>query len=713
MIEGVAGFVKDLAPIALIGAGGIGKTSIALTVLHDDRIKQHFGENRRFIRCDQFPATLSHFLSRLSKVTGAGVKNPEDLTTLLPFLSSKEILLVLDNAESILDPQGMDSQEIYNAVEELCRLETMCLCITSRLSTVPPDCDTLDVPPLSMEATRDAFYRIYNRHDQSDSVDDTLKQLDGHPLSITLLATVARQNKWSPEGLVKEWGKRQTGVLQMDHKRSLATAIELSLESLMFRQLGPEARDLLGVVAFYPQGINEDNVDWLFPTLPDGTLIFDKFCNLSLTYRNDGFVTMLAPLRDYLCHKDPESSPLLCMTKLSYFTRLSSSDSTNPDHPGFRDGQWITSEDTNVEHLLDVFTFIDMYSGEFWKACSDFMRHLYWHKKRRTILGPKVEGLPDDHPSKPDCLLWLARLFGSIGIYTEQKRLLNHTLKLGRERGDEVSVALTLSDLSNVNRMLGLYGGGMQQAEEAIEISERLGNPILQIRALSNLTWLLLNDNQLDAAEATALRTIDLAPETGQEYLICESHRALGKIYHSKGEKEKAIHHFETALALASTSNRHDQLFSIHYSLAALFLDERVFGESYAHIERVFGDANAHIERAKSHTVDGTYEMGQAMELQATLWVLQNRIEDAKSEYLRALDVFQKLGAASDVDGCRDLLQVIERRMGSGGAGTGELLEAVLCHSPVDTPFSSCSAIRITPMNRSGHWPPTGLISHS
>jgi len=560
------------------------------------------------------------------------------------------MIIVLDNAESILDAQGTSGQEIYDVVDELSQFDNICLCITSRISTIPPHCETLDIPTLSMEAARDTFYRIYRHGERSDLVINILEQLDFHPLSITLLATVAQHSKWDTNRLSMEWERRRTGVLDTRHSGSLATAIELSLASATFQELGPDARGMLGVVAFFPQGVDENNLEWLFPTISGVPNVFDKFCILSLTHRSNGFIAMLAPLRDYFCPKDPKSSPLLTTTKERFFTRLSVD--IDPQSADFGETQWITSEDVNVEHLLDVFTSIDANSEDVWDACCNFMHHIYWHKPRVVMLGPKIEAPPDDHPSKLRCLQEFSLLFGLVGNWVEQKRILTRILKLRRERGDDHLVALTLSYLSDANRLLGLYEEGIQQAKEGSDIFERLGDTGEQARCLIILAWLLYSDKQLDAAEEAASCAINLLSEKDDQLKVCQSHRVLGNIYRHKGETEKAVHHFEVALGTTSSFNWPDELFWIHHSLAKLFL----------HQDR-FDDAHAHIERAKSHATNNTYFLGRSMHLQAEIWYLQERLEQARSEGLRAADVFEKLGDAQGLEICRELLQRIDEKL--------------------------------------------------
>jgi len=469
-------------------------------------------------------------------------------------------------------------------------------------------------------------------------------------------------------------------VLRTEHNKSLAATIELSLDSPMFQELDPDARALLGVIAFFPQGVDEDNIGWLFPTISNGASTFNKFCILSLTYRSNGFITMLAPLRDYLSPKDPKSSPLLCTTKECYFTRMSVDH--DPDKPGPGEARWITSEDVNVEHLLDIFTSIDANSVDVWEACTGFTWHLAWHKRRPTVLRPKIEGLADDHPSKPKCLYQLAQLLEAVGSPAERRQLLIHTLKLERERGNDRRVARTLRTLSDANRLMGLRKEGIRLIQEALEIFERLGDTVEQAWCLNYLAWLLFSERLFSAAEEAASRSIKLLPEKGEEFLVCESHHVLGSAYCFKRKWRKAIHHFEVALGIASSLNLNHSLFWLHLSLADLLSTEGKFD-----------DAHAHIGRAMSYAADIPYYQGRGMEHQAMVFYKQHRLEEARPWVLRALDVFEKLGAAKNLESCREFFQWIEEEMNNPVAlyFDGELLEMVLLPTPTDSLSSQVS----------------------
>jgi len=198
---------------------------------------------------------------------------------------------------------------------------------------------------------------------------------------------------------------------------------------------------------------------------------------------------MLAPLQDYLYPENPRLSQLLSSTKICYSTQLSVY--SYPGEPGFEEARWITSEDANIKRLLNVFASGDMISDDIWDMCADFMHHLYRHKPQLVVLGPMIEGLPDNHPSKPQCLFELSMLLGLVGNHAESKRLNCHSLKLCRERGSDLQIAQMLIYLSDANKRLGLNEEGILQVKEAFKICERLRHISGQTRSLKMLAWFL------------------------------------------------------------------------------------------------------------------------------------------------------------------------------------------------------------------------------
>lgn len=282
--------------LILSGAVGVGKTTIALTLLHHDRIKARFGNNRHFIRCSDLANSLESFLEHLSSAIGLPPIGTMELLRPRLLARPSPLVLVLDGVEGILDPLAVDSKEITAAIEEVAQCRNVCILATSRMAIDISGFQTIEVPTISAHGARDMFYTLCSL-DRSTVIDDLVETLDLHPLSVVLLAGAAREKTWDEPTLLREWDDGQADALELDENQSLAAAIESALAYPTIQRLGPAVQQTLEAISAFPDGLNETRVERMFPTISGAGAVVDVLCRFHLVERRDGFVRMLSPFR--------------------------------------------------------------------------------------------------------------------------------------------------------------------------------------------------------------------------------------------------------------------------------------------------------------------------------------------------------------------------------------------------------------------------------
>ncbi|KAH7929612.1 hypothetical protein BV22DRAFT_1125538 [Leucogyrophana mollusca] len=389
--------------IVLVGPGGIGKSSIAKAILNEDAIVAKFKDRRFFVRFDDINASQVTHNTFIGRIAGALSLRSTLLSSVKRFLATGEAFLVFDNAETFQDAASdADSSRIAEIIDELGSLPSVTIMLTTRNRRVSVNLRyaTIDVPALEASAARQAFTEIYPVDGFPVIVDGLLSALDFHPLSINLLAHVARENQWTLGELMRSWGEQQTHLLHVGggKLRSLSATIEMSLKSSSIASLGNDAQRVMQIAAFLPQGINEKALQDFFPDIANIRFVVDTLCRLSLMYRKLGAYTMLSPIRMHILgtHQGRDIPSVdLTHVRRHYYTQLE--DLTYRDDGGV----WIGTEDANLERLiahdLSRATHEDM--AIICHACYHFINQLHLHKQRPISLHSLILGLPDGNRS--------------------------------------------------------------------------------------------------------------------------------------------------------------------------------------------------------------------------------------------------------------------------------------------------------------------------
>ncbi|KZV63934.1 hypothetical protein PENSPDRAFT_656921 [Peniophora sp. CONT] len=271
-VEAAVELIVNEAParVAILGPGGIGKTSIALAVLHEPQVKDLYGDQRCFVSCEAITTAdgvVRALADALDIGIESGVSSETSLHRLISHLRAVSGIICLDNLETPLDADKHNVEELLN---EVAALSSIALLITSRDTSIPTIKWTFPplahIEPFTQEAALATWDVICQDHDKY-----ALKLVDAvdcMPLAVTLLARLTSV-EGSAESIWNRWVTERTDLIRTGNVRhrlfDVSASIELSLRSLGDRE---EVIAILSFICLFSDGFPNYCIKMIDKALP-------------------------------------------------------------------------------------------------------------------------------------------------------------------------------------------------------------------------------------------------------------------------------------------------------------------------------------------------------------------------------------------------------------------------------------------------------------
>ncbi|KAJ7023173.1 P-loop containing nucleoside triphosphate hydrolase protein, partial [Mycena alexandri] len=348
-------FRQGTPRIAILGSGGMGKTTLTRTVVHHEEVATKYHGNRFFVTCDTASSK-----PELAGLIGAhlGLKPGIDLTwaVLKHFSSGPPSLLILDNLETVWEPTK-SRPEIEEFLSLLTDINTLALIITmcgaERPSKVPWTRPFLQpLPPLAQDAARKMFIDIADDKHPVEEVDEILGLTGNMPLSISLLAHLVDME--GCREILSRWETEKTSLISdgYDKRSNLELSISISLSSPRIAST-PQAQDLLAILSLLPDGLSDLELKQTKFPITDILGCKAVLLRTALAY-SDGHkrLKVLVPIREHMRKLFPPADGMIQPMFKHFHELLVSYKATLGTSLGTGPIDRITSNYTNIQNIL-------------------------------------------------------------------------------------------------------------------------------------------------------------------------------------------------------------------------------------------------------------------------------------------------------------------------------------------------------------------------
>lgn len=556
----VAGALRDGPLVTLTGVGGVGKTRLALVAAQ--RVQERFGDGAWFCELaplDQGSAVIHAVAAtlRLQQQQGLGMD-----ATVIEYLRTRQLLLVLDNCEHVLEAAARLADRIVRDCPRVAVLAT------SREALGVEGERTLPVPPLPLDDATELFADraragrpdFHLEREPVGAVAEICRRLDGLPLAIELAAARIRMMSSIDVARRLDGLRLLSGRGRGAHPRqqSLLATIEWS-----YRLLDELEQALFVRLSVFAGGFDLDAVHGVCAdpgTAEDDTLeLLTGLVDKSMVTVRDGtdrtrygvLETLRAYGRDRL--RDNGSEDVYARRQAAYFTELAERAAAGMQ--GDDEGAWVERTLPDYDNLRAAF--------EYAAADGDIDRALRLSTSLAELVHLRIgyepagwaeralDAAPPGHPLLPAAAGLAARGAWNRGEFDRARSLARLADGRNPRRGTG-RVAYPADVLADVALYEGDARAALEHYNAEVSRARHDDDPIRLVWTLFYVSICHAALRTPDAGLSAAQEAVRVAEPTANPTARSMARYALGLVL-KKSEPDRALALFEEAAGLAES----------------------------------------------------------------------------------------------------------------------------------------------------------------
>lgn len=543
--------------VTLTGPGGVGKTRLATAVAHS------FVERHHKPACWLPLASVGDDAAVLrTALAGLGIQHRVDhpLDAIVDAVGDRELLLVLDNCEHVLD----ECATLVSTLLEQCHAAK--ILVTSRELLRIPGEKVYDVPPLSLpdidcpvhELERSPAVRLFisrmvmlgrdRGHPSAElpALAEICRRLEGIPLAIELAAarTTVLSATQIATALDESFGVLGAGArTAAPRHRTLRAAIDWSHDLLTEAE-----RHLFAQVSVFAGGWNLAAATALHPMLPEYRVLeltgqlADKSLIRARTRARQMRFDMLEVIREYAhdrLHHSGGLGPTQRRHAVYYADLVARAE---PELSRATQTRWLDTLDVELDNIAAAMSWTLIaretplamrLAASVWKFCA--LRGHYSHGREWLEATLTLPGASEDERYTNVCL-GAGTLAFLCCEYAVADRHVGASLDAARAMGDRTGMAAALQRRGAIARELGDYAESIRLHQESIGLWRAAGDEVGEAWAHNYLGFVAWLSTDFPEAQRQCLDALHRFRDIGDREGIAWSLISLGAVARYQGE---------------------------------------------------------------------------------------------------------------------------------------------------------------------------------